>query len=209
QALRRREDLAAALDLDEVQVFVSRVRGRDGSARRLSLWVADADPYAERPPVTPLCSAESIDFWKPLPFGLDARMRAVELVMVWSSLLVGAIPRMGKTFAARLPAAAAALDPHVALYVFDGKGGKDWQPFEAVAHRYGSGVRLAVVEHLARVLQGLVEEMNARYEALRELPHDLCPEGKLTPAIARNRSLQMPLTLVCIDEVQRYLEHPD
>lgn len=208
-ALKKREDLAAALDIDEVQVFLSRIRGKDGSARRLSLWVADTDPYATRPPITPLSSIESIDFWKPLPFGLDARQREVELTMVWSSLLIGAIPRMGKTFAARLPAAAAALDPHVRLIVFDGKGGKDWQPLQAVAHRYGSGVRVAVVEHLAHTLQALIEDMNARYETLRTLPHDLCPEGKLTPAASHNRSLRMPLTLVCIDEVQRYLEHPD
>jgi DNA segregation ATPase FtsK/SpoIIIE, S-DNA-T family len=51
--------------------------------------------------------------------------------------------------------------------------------------------------------------MNDRYERLRELPHDLCPEGKLTPAIARSKRLGMPLRLVCIDEVQRYLEHPE
>jgi hypothetical protein len=51
--------------------------------------------------------------------------------------------------------------------------------------------------------------MDRRYEQLRELPNDVCPEGKLTPAIARNRALNMPLVLVCVDEVQRYLEHPE
>jgi S-DNA-T family DNA segregation ATPase FtsK/SpoIIIE len=51
----------------------------------------------------------SVDFWKRFPFGLDARRRPIPLSLVWSSLLVGAIPRMGKTFAARLPVAAAAL----------------------------------------------------------------------------------------------------
>ena len=51
-------------------------------------------------------------------------------------MLVGAIPRMGKTFAARLPAAAAALDPWVQLFVFDGKGGKDYQPFELVRYSH-------------------------------------------------------------------------
>src|SRR5207248_1248477 len=82
-----------------------------------------------------LAKADRVDFWKGFRFGQDARKRPVRLAMVWSSLLVGAIPRMGKTFAARLPAAAGALDPWVQLFVFDGKGGKDWQPFELVAHR--------------------------------------------------------------------------
>jgi S-DNA-T family DNA segregation ATPase FtsK/SpoIIIE len=128
------------------------------------------------------------------------------MLLVWSGLLVGAIPRMGKTYAARLAAAAATLDPHVQLYVFDGKGGKDWQPFEAVAHRYGSGIRRAVVEHLVQVLRELVAEMNRRYEVMRTLPHDRCPEAKLTPVLARDKRLGMPLVLLCIDEVQRYLE---
>ena len=72
-AVKRREDIAAGLDIDEVQVFLSRHRGRDGSARRVTLWVADEDPYAERPPVSPLAALESLDFWRGFPFGLDAR----------------------------------------------------------------------------------------------------------------------------------------
>jgi S-DNA-T family DNA segregation ATPase FtsK/SpoIIIE len=208
-ALKKHQDIAAALDIDEVQVFLDRIRGEGGSARRVALWVADVDVFAQKPPVTALAKAESVDFWQGFRFGQDARKRPIQLAMVWSSLLVGAIPRMGKTFAARLPAAAAALDAWVQLFIFDGKGGKDWQPFELVSHRYGSGARAAVVEHLVHVLRELVEDMNDRYERLRELPNDLCPEGKLTPAIARSTRLGMPLRLVCIDEVQRYLEHPE
>jgi S-DNA-T family DNA segregation ATPase FtsK/SpoIIIE len=208
-ALKKHQDIAAALDIDEVQVFLDRIRGEGGSARRVALWVADVDVFAQKPPVTALAKAESVDFWQGFRFGQDARKRPIQLAMVWSSLLVGAIPRMGKTFAARLPAAAAALDAWVQLFIFDGKGGKDWQPFELVAHRYGTGARAAVVEHLTHVLRELVEDMNDRYERLRELPNDLCPEGKLTPAIARSKRLGMPLRLVCIDEVQRYLEHPE
>jgi len=90
-----------------------------------------------------------------------------------------------------------------------GRASGSGQPFEQVAHRYGTGARSAVVEHLVDVLYELVEDMNDRYERLRELPNDLCPEGKLTPGIARNKRLNMPPRLVCIDEVQRYLEHPD
>jgi S-DNA-T family DNA segregation ATPase FtsK/SpoIIIE len=122
-AVARTEEVAAGLDIDEVQVFVSRIRGSEGSARRVTIWVADSDPYAQKPPVTPLASVEAIDFWKAWPFGIDARLRPVELSLVWSSILIGAIPRMGKTFAARLPAAAAALDPFVQLLVFLGYAG--------------------------------------------------------------------------------------
>jgi DNA segregation ATPase FtsK/SpoIIIE, S-DNA-T family len=116
---------------------------------------------------------------------------------------------MGKTNAARIPAAAAALDPHTKLLIFDGKGGKDWKPFEAVAHVYAAGVRQAVVEALVDVLRDAVEDMNGRYERMAELPDDICPEGKVTPHITRRAGYRMPLTVICVDEVHRYLEHPD
>src|SRR5690606_18256966 len=117
--------------------------------------------------------------------------------------------RMGKTNAARIPAIAAALDPHTRLIVFDGKGGKDWKPFEQVAHFYGAGVRTPVVEALVSVLQDAVADMDARYERMADLPDDICPESKVTPQITRRTTYGMPLTLICVDEVHRYLEHAE
>lgn len=198
-------DIAGGLDVHEVQVFIDRMPGM--SPRKLRLWVADDDPYAVKPPVTPLLAMERLDFWKGFPFGVTARGQVIYLSLIWSSLLVGAIPRMGKTFAARLPALAAALDPFVDLIVFDGKGGKDWKAFERVAYRYGSGVRAVIVELLLQTLRELQAEMNRRYEVLQGLPDDICPEGKITPALSRNPTLNMQPILVAIDEFQRYLEH--
>jgi S-DNA-T family DNA segregation ATPase FtsK/SpoIIIE len=208
-ALARREKIAAGLDIDEFRVFLERIRGTTGSARRVVVWVADRDPYEQTSPASPLATALVWDFWRPFPFGLDARGRTVSVPLVWSSLLVGSIPRMGKTNAARIPAAAAALDPNARLVVFDGKGGKDWKPFEQVAHFYAAGVRTTVVEAQVRVLEDAVEDMNARYERMADLPDDICPEGKVTPHITRRASYGMPLTLICVDEVHRYLEHPE
>ncbi|ONI85685.1 hypothetical protein ALI22I_28385 [Saccharothrix sp. ALI-22-I] len=118
----KRESLASALAVDEVRLIVERVRGDDGHAGRLALWVGDADPYAAEPVPSPLASAASWDLWRPVPFGTTARGAAVTLPVVWTSLLIGAIPRQGKTFVARLPLTAAALDPHVRLIIADGKG---------------------------------------------------------------------------------------
>jgi S-DNA-T family DNA segregation ATPase FtsK/SpoIIIE len=209
EALARREKIAAGLDVDEFRVFLERLRGTAGSARRLVVWIADRDPYELNSPTSPLAQARVWDFWKPFPFGVDARGREVAVPLVWSSLLVGSIPRMGKTNAARLPAVAAALDPTTRMIVFDGKGGKDWKPFDQVAHFYAAGVRTAVVEALVRVLEDAVEDMGARYERMADLPDDICPEGKVTPHITRRSSYGMPLTVIFIDEVHRYLEHPE
>lgn len=206
QAAAKRDAIASGLDVSPVTVFCDPA---PISARRVTLWVSDVDVFAQKPVLSPLLKADSFDVWEPIPFGLDARERPVALPLVWSNLLVGAIPRMGKTSSARIPAAAAALDPHTRLLVWDGKGGADWEPFAHVAHVFATGVRDSVVAHLVTVLTELVADMNDRYERLRTLPRELCPEAKVTPAITRNRRLDMPLTMVCIDEIQRYLEHPE
>ena len=41
--------------------------------------------------------------------------------MLWTSFLIGAQPRKGKTYSARLLALYAALDPYVRLTIIDGK----------------------------------------------------------------------------------------
>jgi S-DNA-T family DNA segregation ATPase FtsK/SpoIIIE len=206
-ALKVKAAIAGGLDKDEVQVFIDRVRGAGGSSRQISMWVANRDPYAELPPVTPLAKAARIDFWDGFPFGVDARGRMIRMQLIWSSLLVGAIPRQGKTFAARLAAAAGALDPFVDLVIFNGKGDNAWKAFKQTAYRYGSGIRDSVVEHLVDVLEEAQAEMNRRNEKFEELPDDLCPDSKLTPAMSRNKVLKMRLQLIAIDEIQRYLEH--
>jgi S-DNA-T family DNA segregation ATPase FtsK/SpoIIIE len=97
--IKRREALASALAVDEVQLIAERVRGTGGHAGRVALWVADRDPYVSPPLPSPLVKADRWDAWRPIPFGRDARNRQIFLPLVWTSLLVGAIPRQGKTFA--------------------------------------------------------------------------------------------------------------
>jgi S-DNA-T family DNA segregation ATPase FtsK/SpoIIIE len=206
--IKNRDALASALAVDEVQLIVERVRGRGGHAGRVSLWVADEDPYAGPPMRTPLLDVEWWDAWRPVPFGRDARNRRIDLPLVWTSLLVGAIPRQGKTFATRLAAAGLVLDPYTRLYVFDGKGGKDWEAAEQIAYRYVCGDELehayAVRDHLVE----LVAEVQARYARMSTLDDEVCPESKITPAISRDTDLGMPITAVVIDEVQVFLENP-
>jgi S-DNA-T family DNA segregation ATPase FtsK/SpoIIIE len=206
--IKYRDALASALAVDEVQLIVERVRGKGGHAGRVFLWVADEDPYSGPPLRTPLLDVECWDAWRPVPFGRDARQRRIDLPLVWTSLLVGAIPRQGKTFAIRLPAAGLILDPYTRLYVFDGKGGKDWDAAEAVAYRFVRGDELdhayAVRDHLVE----LVAEVQSRFARMATLDDEICPESKITPAISRDPNLGMPITAVIIDEVHVFLENP-
>jgi S-DNA-T family DNA segregation ATPase FtsK/SpoIIIE len=204
--VKNREALASALAVDEVQLLVERVRGNGGHAGRVAMWVADTDPYATPPLPTPLLDVECWDAWRPVPFGRDARDRRISLPLVWTSLLVGAIPRQGKTFAARLAAAGLILDPYTRLYVADFKAGKDWDAAAQVAHRFMSGDEPAHVLALAAWLVELVTEVQGRYRRMRDLDNNTCPESKVTPAMSRDASLNMPITGIFIDEVQVPLE---
>jgi S-DNA-T family DNA segregation ATPase FtsK/SpoIIIE len=206
--IKHREALASALAVDEVQLIAERVRGTGGHAGRVALWVADRDPYVSPPLPSPLVKADRWDAWRPIPFGRDARNRPIFLPLVWTSLLVGAIPRQGKTFAARLPAAGLILDPYTRLYVFDGKGGKDWEAARRVAHRFVCGDELKHAEAARDYLIELVAEVQSRYARMATLDDETCPESKITPALSRDTSTGMPITAVILDEVQVFLENP-
>ncbi|MCO1577699.1 FtsK/SpoIIIE domain-containing protein [Crossiella sp. SN42] len=204
--VKNREALASALAVDEVQLNVERVRGNGGHAGRVALWVADTDPYVTPPVRTPLLAVQRWDAWRPVPFGRDARGRRIDLPLVWTSLLIGAIPRQGKTMAARLAAAGLILDPYCRLYLADFKGGKDWEAARAVAHRFMAGDESAHVLALVDWLVELVAEVQGRYARMRDLDDLTCPESKVTPDMSRDSELDMPVTAIVIDEVQVPLE---
>lgn len=213
EAMEKRGQIASGLDVDERCLFLSRVRGASGSARRLAAWVADSDPLAVPAGPSPLLRASRVNFWEGFDFGLDERGEPVRLNLLWSSLLVGAVPRQGKSFAARTVALAAALDPHVRLHVFDLKGSPDWTAFRHVAHRWQLGdvpdpdTGVDPVKALLDDMLELRAEVDHRYRTLRRLPATVCREGKLTEELARAPAAGMPLVLVVIDEVQRAFSH--
>jgi DNA segregation ATPase FtsK/SpoIIIE, S-DNA-T family len=130
--IAKRDTVAAELGVDEIQVIMARVRAAAGGhAGRLTVWVADDDPYLGVPNPSPLAGMEQFSVWEPIPFGRDARGRLILLYLMWQSMFFGGLPRRGKTFAQRLPSAAGVLDAYVRHYVADGKGGADWRPCAA------------------------------------------------------------------------------
>ena len=201
--LAKRTAIAAELGVDEIQVIASRVRAAaGGNAGRVSMWVADDDPYLGSPNPSPLVKAETFSVWDPIPFGQDARGNRITVPVMWQSLFFGGLPRRGKTFTQRLMTAAGLLDPYVRHYVADGKGGADWMPMKAVAHRLVMGAEDDAVEALKAMLKELLVEMERRFVLLRGLPVSVCPEGKLTPTIVEKYNL--PVIFVTIDELQEY-----
>ena len=209
-ATAKKDEIASGLDVTESQVYLHR---DPTSARRHTLWVADRDPLAVPVGRTPLLACKPCDIWKPAPLGLDERGQLVKVPLMWHSLLVGALPRMGKTFAARQLALFAALDPYCRLHVFDASGKPDWRKFSLVADNFAFGLTPTrdglPPEILLRTLEELKAEVNDRYARLSELNDrrpDLVPEGKLTRELARDLRARMQVNVLFIDEVQEFFD---
>src|SRR6266568_4471915 len=206
-AVKARPAIASGLDVSLSQVFLHR---DPTSHRRHVLWVADQDPLAVPVGRTPLLACKPADIWKPAPLGLDERGQLVELLLMWTSVLIGALPRQGKTFAARLLALFAALDPFVKMDVFDPSGKPDWRKFALVADSCAFGLTPTreglPPEILLATLQRIKADVQDRYERLSAMPTDVCPEGKLTRQIARDPRYKMPVRVLLLDEFQEYFD---
>jgi len=51
--------------------------------------------------------------------------------------------------------------------------------------------------------------MARRYKTLRGLPESICPEGKVTPELARRKEFGLHPVVVALDECQVAFEHPE
>jgi DNA segregation ATPase FtsK/SpoIIIE, S-DNA-T family len=200
--------IASGLDVAESQVYFTREKQ---SERRHTLRVLDTDPLAEPAGRTPLLDCKQRSIWRKAPFGLDQFGRKVAFCLMWISLLIGAQPRRGKTFAARLIALFGALDPYVDIILIDGKSSKDWQPLRYVAHRFIQGTHPTKdgdpVQRALDALRELDRHIVHVNEELAKLPVAECPEGKLTEKLYRRPDLHVQLVL--LEEFQCYFELDD
>ncbi|MBZ6473214.1 cell division protein FtsK [Streptomyces griseocarneus] len=176
---------------------------------RLALWVGDQDMAKARKPAWPLLKSGAVDLFKSAPYGTDQRGRWVEVTLMYISGIIGAIPRMGKTFLLRLLLLIASLDPRAELHVYDLKGTGDLGPLERVAHSYRAGDDDEEIQYALRDLRSLREELRRRAKVVRNLPRDICPESKVTSELADKKSLRLHPIVVGTDECQVWFEHPE
>jgi S-DNA-T family DNA segregation ATPase FtsK/SpoIIIE len=181
----------------------------DAHAGRLVLWVGDQDMSQAKPAAWPLAKGGSADLFRPVPFGVDQRGRRVEILLMFANVLIGAMPRFGKTFALRVLVLAAALDPTTQLRIFELKGTGDLSTAEGCAHHYGSGADDATLEACMESLRDLYAELDKRAATIRRLPREICPENKVTPQLAGRRPLGLFPIVMAIDECQELFSHPD
>ena len=180
--------LAASLGVRQVRCVVN-------AAKRnlVTLAITRRDPFDESALRFPLLDAQRTSLWDPIPVGVDEDGDVVSLSLPERNLLLGGEPGAGKSVALSLLVAAAALDPEVDLWLFDGKVVElvAWSACARVS--VGHDVRRAIT-----VLEELTAEMDARYDEL--LRRNL---RKVT------RAEGLRLHVVVIDELALYVAGTD
>ena len=164
-AMKRREEIAAAIGVDAVQVALDPVKGHNG---RVRLWVADEDPMQGTRVENPLVKTTGkVNFWKDKLFaGADVRGRPVDFSMVERSYLIGGEPGGGKSVASNNVLGFFFLDPRVKVYLADGKFGTDLMMWEPMA----AGVLTdQTQEAMLDFITEIRIEMNRRYALKRKL----------------------------------------
>ncbi|MFE8013454.1 cell division protein FtsK [Streptomyces antibioticus] len=176
----------------------------------LVLWVGDQDLTTAKKPQWPLAKAGAVDLFKPVAYGTDQRGRWIDVTLMYIAGVIGAIPRMGKTFLLRLLLLIAALDPRAELHTYDMKGTGDLDPVgNAVSHRHAAGDDDEAILYALADWRALREELRRRTKVIRSLPRDICPESKVTSQLADKRSLGLHPIVVGVDECQVLFEHPE
>jgi S-DNA-T family DNA segregation ATPase FtsK/SpoIIIE len=176
-------------------------------AGRLVVWVGDVDMSQAKPVAWPLARHGSADLFKPVAFGADQRGRPVDVLLMFNNVLIGAMPRFGKTFAMRVLLLAAALDASAELRVFEFKGTGDLEAAEKVAHHYASGVDDDTLAACVASLEEVYADLARRARVIQGLPKTICPENKVTPQLAARTDLRLHPLVVYIDECQELFSH--
>jgi S-DNA-T family DNA segregation ATPase FtsK/SpoIIIE len=211
-ALKAKDSIASGLDVTSQQVFLTKDRT---SERRHELFVADRDPLAIPVGRTDMLDGKPRNIWRPMKLGKDERDRLVTLLLLWNSILIGAMPRRGKTFFVRLILLFCALDPWVKILGADGKKSSDYDKIRLVAHRWVTGDAPNPrdndpLQHLEEMLDEVLRHISDVNEILSELPVEMCPEGKLTEELARDpRYPELRVWVIAGEEFQVYFETED
>ena len=208
QVSEKREELASGLRRTIGCVWPETIRKRHPGA--LSLYVGDEDMTTAEQPPWPLAKRGAADIFVPQVLATDPRSRRVSVTLMYASVVIGAIPRIGKTFLLRLLLLICALDVRVELHLYDLKGTGDLSPLGPVAHRYRAGDEDEDVEYLLADLRALQAEMRRRTKIIRDTAEkypERCPENKVTPELATDKRLGLHPIVIALDECQRAFEH--
>lgn len=201
----RREYLAAGFRLPLDQVWPDVVP--DEHPGMLQIWVADRPVTKMSAPAWPLLDAGTADFWAPIPYGVDVRMRPITWRLDERNSLFAGVPGSGKSLAARTVALGAVLDPLVVPLVSELKGSGDFDAFEALCPdgMYISGADEQAKVRTLEMLEWLARECDARGPLIKGwAARGYNTDNKLNRRIAEADPRLRPL-LAIFDEIQELI----
>jgi len=159
---RRRADLATGLYRLAKEVWPT----TGAEAGILDLWVADKGALAEGAGPYPLLAEGAADFFKPVPFGRTLRGDPIGAPLAERNTIAGGMPGQGKSSAARVIMAGAALDPTAELRIWVPDTNFDFEAFKPRCSRYVMGADDARILEILEDLRELKAEVQARGDLL-------------------------------------------
>jgi S-DNA-T family DNA segregation ATPase FtsK/SpoIIIE len=206
----KREEFAAALRRELGTVWPAVGVRHPG---HLALFVSDQPLASAVQEPWPLLRRGEADLFAPVPAFTDQRGRWVGVTLAYSNMIIGSVPRVGKTFVLRELLLIAGLDVTAKVIALDGKGTGDLAACAHYAHVYLRGARPDRPEQIEAVLdivRWLRTELGRRADIIDSLPFDECPESKVTADLVRARpDLDLGPIVVGIDETQSYFSYGD
>lgn len=175
----------------------------------LSLYIANQPMAKARQAKWSLLTAGQVNVFEPAPLFTDKQNRWVGVTLAYTGWVVGAVPRMGKSFFVREWLLVMGLDPRTKVYAFDLKGTGDLSPCAEFAHVHELGDEDDEIESQLQHLRDIRQEMRRRTRVIRGLPRELASENKVTDELANRRDLGLEPIAVGADECQVWFEHPD
>jgi len=204
--VENRENFAAAM-----RRALGTVWPRVGTAHpgHLSVYISNTPVNETEQEPWPLLSSGPIDIFKPQPVFTDQLGNWVYLNLAYASWVIGAVPRMGKTFLVRQLLLTYGMDPRVKVIALDGKGTGDLSPTVPFAHLHVRGARVDKPESIEKVretVRWLLTEVGRRADLLASLPADEAPESKVTSELIDAHPELSPI-VVGVDETQSFFSY--
>jgi S-DNA-T family DNA segregation ATPase FtsK/SpoIIIE len=195
---RRRGDLATGLHRLAKEVWPT----TGTEAGILDLWVADKGALAEGAGAYPLLAGGVVDVFKGVPFGKNLRGAPVQCPLMERNTITGGMPGQGKSSAARVMMAGAALDPSAELRIWVPDANFDFEAFRPRCSRYVMGAEDEKIEEILAHLRELHAEVQARGDLLVRYE---------TPAVTRelaSRNIGLHPLFCLLEEAHVAIQHP-
>ena len=135
----------------------------------VDLWVADQGSTERPAPPYPLLHEGAADVFAGVPLGVSQRGDVIAPALPGANVAFGGVMGQGKSNAARVVMAGAALDPLAELWVFVFANNGDFDAYQPRLARYHRGVDDATVAAALESLRALYDEVGRREARLAEL----------------------------------------